>query len=332
MISNLLINGGSVDYVNFKDNSATRVRNLSVALELGTEGNSMMITGNAVTDSLSYGTVETPLLDGLRVRLDSRIAYDLSNDVMEFQKGDMTVQEIPLTLRGKVANVRTNTRLDLTLGADSLNIAGLFSLIPREYMKKAEGVRGSGTAKVHIAVTGTLTDSTSAEIAGTVSASGAGIQYPGLPKPITGITLLADFTRTKSKQEFHIEKMTANLGGAPFSVSMRVVNFDNPYLTLSASGSLNLATVPEFYPLGERDGARGRDERRYPRGRKGERSEIAPRFRLAHIQGRLREDRLDREARAQGERDDHDQQRRRAGDKAFSHDRRIGHDALMQGK
>jgi hypothetical protein len=30
---------------------------------------------------------------------------------------------------------------------------------------------------------------------------------------------------------------------------MKVVNFDNPYLTLSAAGSLDLATVPEYYPL-----------------------------------------------------------------------------------
>jgi uncharacterized protein involved in outer membrane biogenesis len=249
LVSNLLVNDGSVDYVNFKDSSATRVRNLSLALELGTEGDRIIISGNAVTDSLSYGTVETPMLEGLRVRLDSRMSYDLSKDLLEFEKGDMTFQDMRLVLKGTVSHVRSNSVLDVTVGSDSLNIADFFSLIPREYLKRAEGVRGTGIARIHIAVTGTLTDSTTADIAGTVAATGASIQYPQLPKPIRDITLLSDFTRTKTKQEFHIEKMTANLGGSPFSMAMRVVNFDNPYLTLSAAGSLNLATVPEYYPL-----------------------------------------------------------------------------------
>ena len=32
-------------------------------------------------------------------------------------------------------------------------------------------------------------------------------------------------------------------------MAMTVTNFDDPYLRLSAGGSLNLATVAEFYPL-----------------------------------------------------------------------------------
>ncbi|HEX7571472.1 MAG TPA: AsmA family protein [Bacteroidota bacterium] len=249
LVSNLLVNNGSVDYVNFKDSSATRVRNLSLALELGTEGDRIIISGNAVTDSLSYGTVETPMLEGLRLRFDSRMSYDLSKDLLEFEKGDMIFQDMRLALKGTVSHVRSNSVLDITVGSDSLNIADLFSLVPREYLKKAEGIRGTGIARIHIAVSGTLTDSTTADIAGTVAATGASIQYPQLPKPISDITLLSGFTRTKTKQEFHIEKMTANLGGAPFSMAMSIVNFDKPYLTLSAAGSLNLATVPEYYPL-----------------------------------------------------------------------------------
>jgi hypothetical protein len=249
LVSNLLVNNGSVDYVNYRDNSATRVRNLSLAMEVGPEGDNIIISGNAVTDSLSYGTVETPLLEGLRVRVDSRMSYDLSKDLLAIDRGTMTFQDIRLLMKGTVSHVRSNSVMDLTVGSDSINIADLISLVPREYMKKAEGVKGTGIARVQIAITGTLTDSTTADIAGTVSAAGASIQYPQLPKPITGITLLSGFKRTKTVQEFHIEKMTANLGGAPFSMSMRVVNFDNPYLTLSAAGSLDLATVPEYYPL-----------------------------------------------------------------------------------
>ncbi len=249
LVSNLLVNGGSVDYVNLKDNSATSVHNLSLALEAGSDGDRIVVSGNVVTDSVSYGTVESPLIEGLRIRIDSRMSYDPSKEALDVERGDMTFQDMRLSLRGTVSHLRSHPVLNLVLGADSLNIADLISLVPGEYMQKAEGVKGTGTASVHITVTGTLTDTSTADVAGTVAVRDASVQYPGVPKPITGITLLSDFTRSKRKQEFRIEKMTANLGGAPFSMSMNVVNFDNPYLTLSASGSLNLAAVPDFYPL-----------------------------------------------------------------------------------
>jgi len=248
-ISNLLVNNGSVDYVNYKDNSATRVRNLFLATEVGGEGNSIVITGNAATDSVSYGSVETPLLEGLRLRLDHRMSYDLSKDIVKIDKGDMLLQDMRLALSGSASHLQSNSVLDFTVGSDSLNIADLFSLVPREYMKKAEGVKGTGIAQVSIAITGTLTDSTSSELAGTVRARGASIWYPQLPKPITDITILSSFTRTKKKQEFRIEDLSARLGGAPVRMAMTLTNFDDPYLNLSASGSLNLATVAEYYPL-----------------------------------------------------------------------------------
>jgi uncharacterized protein involved in outer membrane biogenesis len=249
LISNVQVDNGAIDYVNSRDGSATRVRNLLLTMEVGGEGNTIVITGNAATDSLSYGTVETPLLAGLHLRLDHRMSYDLSKDFLKIERGDMVLQDMRLVLSGSVSNVRSNSILDLTVGSDSLNIADLLSLAPREYMEKAEGVKGTGIAQVHIAVTGTLTDSTSADLAGTVTSRGASIRYSQLPKPITDITVLSSFTRTKRRQEFRIENLTASLGGAPIRMAMTVTNFDDPYLDLSASGSLNLATVHEYYPL-----------------------------------------------------------------------------------
>jgi uncharacterized protein involved in outer membrane biogenesis len=249
LISNMQVNNGSVDYVSHKDNSATRVRNLFLATEVGEEGNSIVVTGNAATDSLSYGSVETPLLAGLRLRLDYRMSYDLSKDILKIEKGDMVLQDMCLVLAGSVSRIRLNPVLEITVGSDSLNIADLFSLVPGEYMEKAKGVKGTGIAQVSIAVTGTLTDSTSVDLAGTVTAREAGIRYPQLPKPITDITILSSFTRTKTIQEFRVEDLSANLGGAPVRMAMTVTNFDNPYLDLSAGGSLNLATVAEYYPL-----------------------------------------------------------------------------------
>ena len=80
------------------------MRNLFLTTEVGGEGNDIVITGNATTDSLSYGSVETPLLEGLRLRFDHRMLYDLSKDILKIEKGDMVLQDMRLVLSGSASS------------------------------------------------------------------------------------------------------------------------------------------------------------------------------------------------------------------------------------
>jgi hypothetical protein len=218
--------------------------------EVDARGERILVTGSAECESLSYGTIAEPLVDGLRLGLNHQISYDPASDVLTFVRGDLTVQDMRLTLAGTMADLRKeNSVLDLSIGSDSVNIADLLSLVPKEYMKKAEGLKGTGTAQVHIALTGVITDSTTGDLAGRITARGATIHYPQLPKPITNISIVCAFFRTAIRQEFRVEKLTANLGNDPVSMTMTVVNFDAPALTVSASGALDLARVREYYPL-----------------------------------------------------------------------------------
>ena len=249
LVSNFHIDGGSIDYVNHKDNSAARIHDLSIALDLGSQANKIILTGNAESDSVSYGTIEAPMLSGLRIRLDQKITYDQSGDILTVDRGTLALQDIPLSLSGTVSHLRANPVLDLTIASDSLNIAELLSLVPKEYMKKAEGVTGRGIARIHVAVTGSVSASSSADFAGTIAARDASIQYPKLPRPITDITILASFTRSKEKQQLRVENLTARLGGGALQMAMTVSDFNDPLLDLSASGSLRLAELADYYPL-----------------------------------------------------------------------------------
>ena len=249
LVSDLVVRDGSVEYVNRKDNSATGARDLSLRMALGREGNDLVLSGDASTDSLSYGSVDAPMFAGLHVALAARARYVVADDRVAIERGDMTFQSMRLRMSGTVDHVRGTPALDIAIGADSLNIADLFSLIPAAYLSKVEGIRGEGMAHVRIAVKGTVTDSTSADITGSITASGASVRYPQLPKPVTDIAIVSGFSRTAKRQEFRIENLTANLGGAPVHMSMTLSNFKDPSIDCAAGGSLDLATVHDFYPL-----------------------------------------------------------------------------------
>lgn len=249
VVSELRIVDGAVDYVDHKSNSATRMQGFTLDMTVDTKGGTLITEGKASIGALSYGTVETPLIGNLALSSDHRLTYDQTKDVLTVEKGNITFQQMSMTLSGTVADLRGMMRLNLVLGAEALPITDLLSLIPKEYMKKAEGLKGNGTVQVRIAVTGTITDSTTADASGTITTSGASIQYPQLPKPVSNITIVSGFTRSKTEQEFHIDRFTANLGQNPISLTMRVQHFDDPTIALTANGSLNLAEVPQFYPL-----------------------------------------------------------------------------------
>ena len=250
LLSNLLINNGSVDYIDYKGNSAMKVRGLdnTMSLKGGSEG--VTVEGKVSVADFSYGTVTAPLVSGLRLGLDHRLSYSTSQDVLTVERGDVTVQDMPLALTGRVSGLSKETMtLDLTVKSENLNITELLSLVPKEYMKKAEGVKGNGTAQIMLAITGIMSDSTQPDVSGRVSSTNASIQYARLPKPITNINIVSEFTRAKTKQEFKLEKLSANLGDNPINATMTMVNFENPSITMALNGSLNLAEVGQFYPL-----------------------------------------------------------------------------------
>ena len=250
-VSAFRVEDGVLEYRNHRKDSATRLRAITIDATLDSDQGRYILQGTAASASLAYGTVEAPWIDNLQSTLDFRMVYDPQDDLLSFERGALTVQQIPLVLRGTIADVLGATKLNLSVGSDDVAIADLFALIPRGSSSESGQISGTGTAQIHIDITGILTDSTEAESRGRIATRNASVQYAGLARPITEINVLAGFTRTAKVQEVHIDTLTAKLGEAPVAMSMRMIGFDNPNLALRARGMLELGRLREFYPLEE---------------------------------------------------------------------------------
>ena len=251
LLPNVQIRNGTIDYIDRKGNSAIHVTGLNhvMQLDVDSRAHSVRVDAQTSADRFSYGTLQMPMFPGLRMTTDVQLTYKQDDDLLTIQKGIVTVQDIILVASGSVFDAAKRPRLALNVEADRLNIADLLSLIPAEYMKKAEGLKGTGSARVRVTITGVVSDSTKPEFRGTVSAADASIQYAQLPQPITKVSVIASFERSAAKQEFTIERLSAALGNNPVNVSMKVVNFDDPWMTMTVGASLNLAEVKDYYPL-----------------------------------------------------------------------------------
>jgi uncharacterized protein involved in outer membrane biogenesis len=251
LLSNFQIIDGVVEYVNRRENSALSIEGLNqtVRIDVVEAVGEVRVESQTSVDKFSYGSVTTPIVSNLRMTLKQDLLYERGKDLLTIRKGEGTFQDMVLEMKGTISSLSTAPTMDLVIESDKINIAELLSIAPKEYMKKAEGVRGEGTARVRFIVTGTVSDSTQLDIAGSISATDASVQYASLPKRITNVNIVSEFTRTSKKQEFRLTKFSANLGENPLSATLRVVNFDDPLLTMAVNTSLNLAEVKDYYPL-----------------------------------------------------------------------------------
>ena len=251
LLSNLQIRNGEVEYIDHKGKSAARIHGLNHTMQLDFDNatRQVRLEGLSSVDELTYGTLQASLIPPLRLTLDEQVVYAQDRDVLTIQKGLLTVQDMALSASGTVSGVTKTPVLALSVESDKLNIADLLSLVPAEYMKKAEGLKGNGTARVRLTINGAVSDSLGPQVKGTISATDASIQYARLPQPITNVNLVSSFERSASRQEFYLEKISASLGANPVSASLRLVNFDDPWLTMSLHASLNLGEVKDYYPL-----------------------------------------------------------------------------------
>lgn len=253
LISNFQIVDGQVEMVDMQEDSRTTLLGLNhqMRIEMVPGTRQAQVQGKTTLENVSYGTLKEMLISNLKLIVDYDLVYDLDRDVLTIARGVGTLQEIPLTVSGSAGRVSGDPELNMVIQSDQVTVPQLLSLAPPEYLKKAEGLRGSGTIKANIALGGVITDSTKADVSGAISASNATIQYAQLPKPITNIRLTAEFARTRTKQEFKLTQFSASLGNNPLSATMSLVDFKDPTFTLMANTSLNLAEVKEYYPLEE---------------------------------------------------------------------------------
>lgn len=260
LLSNFQIVNGTITYINHKKHSQTIVEGLNtkVRMEFAPVVDQMSVESNSTIEGFSWGSDTTILLSGLHVSLQQNMVYDVKKDLLSLQNGQGKLEELPFTVNGTISDVTKVFMMDIVVESKDANIADLLSLIPKEYLKSASGLKGTGVAQVKLNIGGTVNDSTEAEVTGNISATNATIQYAGLPRPITDIAILSDFARTKAKQEFNITKFSALMGNSSVRSQLSVKGFDDPALSLAVSMMLHLAEVKDYYPLEAGTGLSGK--------------------------------------------------------------------------
>lgn len=162
---------------------------LAGVAEVGDERVGLRAKGGIAALSVTDGGVE--LARTLRVTTELDLRYDPRSGAVELGETRVGLNELGLSLSGKVEPQAAGTSLDLAFAVDRTPFKGLLSLVPGAYTPDFGGVEADGTLAVKGTVQGLLPDAGEDLPAFDleVSIADGRFRYPGLPAAVSGIQL-----------------------------------------------------------------------------------------------------------------------------------------------
>ncbi len=253
LLADLKVNDGKFIYLDQGENSILGVDNLSteISAEVLRGGEEVYIVSETFFVGIRHGSVDNPTVMDVKLSLKQRSTVYPSEQRFDIQSASVKLQEISLELTGHVTELETVPMVDLTLASNTVDIEELLALLPESAVTEVEGLTTSGRVQVNLNLQGPIGQGKTPDIRGTLSIADGSIQYPDLPRSISGITVRSSFEKTPLTSRFNVEKLTASLGDNSVQAHILLTDFDNPRVRGSVNGSIDLAQVKDYYPTEE---------------------------------------------------------------------------------
>jgi len=257
LLSNFEINDGEIEYIDRKFNSHAVIMGYhqTATAETRPADNALKFESQVTIDKLSYGSLKTFYLSEVPLTADARLTLDFGTYTLTLDAVDAHLKDLPLKVMGTITQITTVPFLDISVNAPQVTMGQLLSLVPTDLLKAAKGLTSKGDVAFSLTIKGEFSDSMDPEAKGSFTVANGTIQYSSLPKSISNLTLAGTFDRPAAPiaatgiGSFGIEQLSAKLGSNTVSGKLQVTNFDDPLLSASLSGTLNMNEVKDFYPL-----------------------------------------------------------------------------------
>lgn len=257
-IQRILVRNGRIEYRDPAKGDAVVLSGVDHTAELagalgGRDGEPLVLEG---VGSVAELRAELPEaldrpLEGIRVSMDHHLELDQEADLLEVRTLDLTVQDLPLGLTGRVEALSDPGERAVRLegSAEGVDAAQLVDALPREVRQglpgAAEGealVGTGGHLDLEALVEGPVGEGQIPEVSGLVRLSQVALAYGAQGDP--GGPLVEDL---EGDFEFSLENastdgLTGTLLGEPFQVGFRVEDLrEDPRGTMTVDGAVELA-------------------------------------------------------------------------------------------
>ena len=177
------------------------------------------------------------------------IHMDQVNQVFEIQSADLTVNELPFFIKGRV----TQDSLDFFIKGDNLELTEVVRNFSVQELEVVNDLKGKGSVTIEVAILGELETTKSPAIDAVFHVENGSISDQDFD--LTNIVMDGVYSNgvLNGREVLEIKKLAFNTLGNRFNGHVRITDFDRPRLTGKASGKLNLKAVHRIFgPFGMR--------------------------------------------------------------------------------
>jgi len=215
----------------------------------------LILQAEASIAKLSFGTITSLWLKEVPVKATGTLTFQPAGQVLTLNDVKMVMGELPASATGTISDLMGTRTFDLTITASNATLKQVLSLIPPEMLKAAQGLSSSGDVQAVVTMKGESTDDIQPEVSGTFTIANGTVHYTSLAKSITKINLNGSFVRPAGERKnppagkFQLSTLSATLGTNSISGNLSMIDFNDPAVTASFNGNVNLNEVKEYYPL-----------------------------------------------------------------------------------
>lgn len=156
------------------------------------------------------------------------------------------------TIDGSVKDGKEGTDFDLFALGKDINLESVFNLGISQLNDAAVNFKSKGIIQVNARVDGTLNASSNPAVLVQYNLKNGSVQSKDISGVIDQISFTGSFSNGWSHNfrtsSFSLDNCKANFNGLPFTLNLKVRNFEKPDIDLSANGKVPLARIYGFIP------------------------------------------------------------------------------------
>jgi hypothetical protein len=225
--------------------------NHSLKGDFSADKTTLQIKTNMQSLSMVYDGIK--YLNKVVVDYKAGIEADLKNGIYTFEKNDLMMNRLNVKFDGSVSFIQDDMNLVLTFNAPKTEFKNLLSLVPAVYSKDFEKIETSGKFSLNGHVKGIYNENSLPAFNVELLVDNAMFKYPDLPKAVTDIYINTKVSNTggdADKTLVDISRIKMKLGDNPMDISVLIKTpVSDPDIAAKFKGSLDLATVKDFFPL-----------------------------------------------------------------------------------
>lgn len=189
----------------------------------------------------------TNWVNGKEVVLESGLKVDTRNGFYQLENSSVQIAGVRFETGGDFT-VGEEVRLNLKVSAEEAGFQSFLSLLPPAYMDYFSSFKSSGRFVFNSTIKGTSSDVSDPVVNVDFAVRDGKLTPKDGPVSLEQLNFAGSFTSGEGarKSKLSIPSLTARLGGHPLKASLTLDDLPQPYLTLHASGNVDLTELKPF--------------------------------------------------------------------------------------